>query len=147
MYKVSIFKNGVETHGKETLTLQEAEQWVLDKESESKPWGYLPKRWLNEKDVTEEEILLSIDSRIVDLGGQTETEYFFEAEYTYDIQDISSQKQQEEANQDLLRFLKDTDWKVLRHRDQVDSGSTTSLTDQEYQSLLLDRQAARDSIV
>jgi len=43
--------------------------------------------------------------------------------------------------------LKATDWKVLRHRDQLaddSTGSSTSLSDNEYQALLLERQNIRD---
>lgn len=41
------------------------------------------------------------------------------------------------------RRLAATDWKVARHRDQVDSGQPTSLTEAEYQALLVERQAIR----
>ena len=37
-----------------------------------------------------------------------------------------------------------TDWMVTRHRDQVDSGVTTSLTNDQYKNLLIYRQALRD---
>ena len=40
--------------------------------------------------------------------------------------------------------LFETDWMVLRHRDQVEAGTTTSLTNQQYQNLLIYRQALRD---
>lgn len=46
-----------------------------------------------------------------------------------------------------LNFLNDTDWKVTRHRDQIAQGIQTSLTDDEYQQLLVDRQTARDSVI
>lgn len=39
--------------------------------------------------------------------------------------------------------LHSTDWKIIRHRDQIDSGGGTSLTDQEYQDLLIDRENIR----
>jgi len=43
--------------------------------------------------------------------------------------------------------LESSDWKVLRHRDQVDAGVTTSLTDEEYQALLTQRQTWRDGCI
>lgn len=43
--------------------------------------------------------------------------------------------------------LSQSDWKVIRHRDQIDAGATTSLTDEEYQQLLTDRQLWRDAII
>lgn len=46
-----------------------------------------------------------------------------------------------------LSFLNDTDWKVTRHRDQQAQGIETSLTDEEYNQLLVDRQNARDSVI
>jgi hypothetical protein len=40
--------------------------------------------------------------------------------------------------------LDDTDWKMLRHSDQLALGITTSLTDEEYQELLTSRQSWRE---
>nr|DAU52979.1 MAG TPA: hypothetical protein [Caudoviricetes sp.] len=48
---------------------------------------------------------------------------------------------------DALNFLNDTDWKVVRHRDQIAMGKDTSLSDEEYTQLLEQRQLARDSVV
>ncbi len=55
--------------------------------------------------------------------------------------------EQEIININAKQYLKDTDCMVLRHRYQVAAGQETSLTDVEYQQLLVDRQNARDSIV
>lgn len=44
---------------------------------------------------------------------------------------------------EAARRLAATDWKVLRHRDQLDAGEATSLTDEEYAALLTARQAIR----
>ncbi len=43
-----------------------------------------------------------------------------------------------------LEQLENTDWKVTRHRDQLASGITTSLTDENYQELLTSRQQWRE---
>jgi hypothetical protein len=40
--------------------------------------------------------------------------------------------------------LYETDWMVLRHRDQVEAGTATTLTNTQYQNLLIYRQALRD---
>ena len=40
--------------------------------------------------------------------------------------------------------LTKSDWKVIKHRDQVDDGITPDLTDEEYKSLLDERQSIRD---
>lgn len=58
----------------------------------------------------------------------------------------------EEINQIIInlearKFLNDTDWKVIRHRDQVNLGITTSLSNDEFLELLNQRQEARDKVV
>lgn len=40
--------------------------------------------------------------------------------------------------------LAKTDWIVIRHRDQIEGNFTTSLTQAEYEQLLIDRQYIRD---
>jgi hypothetical protein len=52
----------------------------------------------------------------------------------------------EKEKADAKQFLNDTDWKVIRHRDQVDAGVSTSLSEVEFAQLLTERQAARDKI-
>ncbi len=42
-------------------------------------------------------------------------------------------------------LLSQTDWKVIRHRDQLAAGAATDLTDTEYQDLLAARQQVRDT--
>lgn len=60
--------------------------------------------------------------------------------------EIEASSQAESAKATARQFLADSDWQVLRHRDQVDAGTPTSLTVEEFAQLLTDRQAARDSI-
>jgi homoserine kinase len=62
------------------------------------------------------------------------------------IIEIETSRTAELAKAEAVSFLSQTDWKVLRHRDQVDAGVSTNLTAEEYTQLLVDRQAARDSI-
>jgi hypothetical protein len=71
----------------------------------------------------------------------------FGEEFTYEVLDISNVLQQKLINDRSLEFLRSTDWKIIRHRDQVDSGIDTSLSREEYEILLKDRQSARDSVV
>ena len=54
---------------------------------------------------------------------------------------------QQAINAEALNFLSSTDWKVIRHRDQLAANIPTKLTDEEYQELLKQRQKARDSVV
>jgi len=43
-----------------------------------------------------------------------------------------------------IEFLKETDWIVARHRDQVELGVTTTLSEEEYNNLLVRRHDARE---
>jgi len=49
-------------------------------------------------------------------------------------------------NADATNYLTDTDWLVIRHRDQLALGQTTSLTNEQYLDLLAKRQAAREKV-
>ena len=40
-------------------------------------------------------------------------------------------------------FLNNTDWKVIRHREQLELGIETSLSAEEYLSLIIERQNKR----
>lgn len=44
-------------------------------------------------------------------------------------------------------FLNETDWQVVRHRDQLELGIETSLTNEEFFDLLRARQDSRDKII
>lgn len=57
------------------------------------------------------------------------------------------EKTQSELNTEALLFLSESDWQVVRHRDQLDSGTETSLTQVEYENILILRQQARESVV
>ncbi len=41
-------------------------------------------------------------------------------------------------------FLKDTDWKILRHKEQQELGIETSLNEEEYLELIIERQERRN---
>mgnify|MGYP003131972556 CR=1 FL=1 len=43
-----------------------------------------------------------------------------------------------------IRNLNNTDWKMIRHRDQLASEVSTTLTDEQYQELLTKRQSWRE---
>jgi hypothetical protein len=59
----------------------------------------------------------------------------------------NKQKLQHEENLQNQQFLKDTDWKATRHRDQLAMGTETSLSEAEYKELLAQRQQARERII
>lgn len=64
-----------------------------------------------------------------------------------ELQELAEINQVVTTTNTALNFLNDTDWKVTRHRDQQAQGIETSLTEKEYQQLLVDRQNARDSVI
>ena len=64
-----------------------------------------------------------------------------------ELQELAEINQVMTTTNTALNFLNDTDWKVTRHRDQQAQGIETSLTEEEYQQLLVDRQNARDSVI
>ena len=45
---------------------------------------------------------------------------------------------------EALKFLQNTDWKIMRHQEQKDLGITTSLSDNEYLELIKERQNRRN---
>ena len=60
-----------------------------------------------------------------------------------DIEELKSEKISEMKIQSY-KLLSETDWKVIRHRDQIDSNTTPSLSEAEYTSLLTNRKYIRD---
>jgi hypothetical protein len=60
--------------------------------------------------------------------------------------EIESSSVLEKEKAQAKQFLASTDWKVIRHRDQLDAEISTSLSSEEFSQLLLDRQIARDKI-
>ena len=54
----------------------------------------------------------------------------------------TAQDEQHNCNADYV-LLGTSDWKVLRHNDQIALGVPTTLTPEEFTALLSDRQAAR----
>jgi len=60
--------------------------------------------------------------------------------------EISAYLDSERVKAQARKLLADTDWKVIRHRDQLDAKLPTSLSEEQFIQLLKDRQAARDSI-
>lgn len=68
---------------------------------------------------------------------------FFQGKYVLATGEL---KEQLRINKESKALLSNTDWKVLRHIEQVEKNISTSLTQEEYQTLLNERQKARESI-
>jgi hypothetical protein len=62
------------------------------------------------------------------------------------MSEIEAQSLSEKEKAEAKQFLNDTDWKVIRHRDQLEMNMTTSMTSEEFDQLLIDRQMARNKI-
>jgi hypothetical protein len=130
-YTASIFKNNVLTNKGYFESEVERAEW-LSKHIAKNTFG-LPER---------PELALNEET-----GEMEPTGVILPAEYTIQINDITAQVEQENINQEARQFLSSTDWKVLRHNDQVALGVTTSLTQEEFQLLLNERQLARQRVV
>lgn len=63
------------------------------------------------------------------------------------ITQVKVSKDQKAINVEALKYLQDTDYMVLRHRDQQELGITPSMSAEEFQELLMLRQAARSKVV
>ena len=50
-------------------------------------------------------------------------------------------------NQTSRQYLKNSDWLVIRHRDQLALGIKTTLSDEEYLNILKKRQLERERVV
>lgn len=59
----------------------------------------------------------------------------------------AAQVEQERINAEAKKFLSETDWKCQRHVDQKALGISPSLSEEEFQALLLARQEARNRIM
>ena len=65
---------------------------------------------------------------------------FLNGEWVIDADSYFFELDKKEAEQ----FLKNTDWKILRHKEQEELGVKTSLTQEEYLELITERQHRRN---
>lgn len=90
--------------------------------------------------IIQKENILVLDGKIVDKEAYT----FINGKYIKRDYDL---EKQQTINKQARKYLKDTDWLVLRHRDQIALGLDTSLTAVEYKELLQKRQEARSQVI
>lgn len=90
--------------------------------------------------IIQKENILVLDGKIVDKEAYT----FINGKYIKRDYDL---EKQQTINKQARKYLKDTDWLVLRHRDQIALSLDTSLTDVEYKELLRKRQEARSKVI
>ena len=144
-FKVSI-KNlsNIETHAGEFENQELAQAWISEQQFKERPWSYVKDgEYSSQQDGA---VDTEVVSRVDGLGNE-HLVYIVPEQYTIDIIDQSAKLAVKESNDNNLKFLSDSDWKVLRHRDQLELNIPTSLDHGEYEKLLEDRQNARDSIV
>lgn len=98
-----------------------------------------PVKIIEYTDNTPKEFIALIDGKICDSRNHV----YFQGKYIPATEEI---KEQLRVNKELKAFLTNTDWKTLRHMEQVEKNIPTSLTQEEYQALLDERQKARESI-
>lgn len=69
-----------------------------------------------------------------------EQSIFINNEWVINADDYFSRLDKTEAE----KFLKETDWKILRHKEQQELGVETSLSEEEYLDLIIERQERRN---
>ena len=87
-----------------------------------------------------QERLIYVDGKVADMNNYT----FINGKYVKKTKAIENLLN---TNDEAKHYLNDTDWLVIRHRDQLALGQTTSLTNEQYLDLLTKRQAARERVV
>lgn len=131
MIKVTVKNLNQEiTHVSSWSSQEEAEQWFSQGESHS--WFGKPERWVleDEEDISsaldtrqavllpENEIINEETGEITIVPAETITEYKLPAQYSVEYEDISAQLEQEQVNEESLKYLADTDWYILREADE-----------------------------
>jgi hypothetical protein len=143
MIKISILKDGQLTNGGEFETQELADAWLAKHEGLG---TFGQKAGTREIQAEVSPVVLAEDgSELVPAVYETQIEEV--PGYVVVIEDITAKLEQEKANAEAQAFLDGTDWQVLRHRDQQELGLATSLTSQEFNELLQQRQAAREAII
>jgi hypothetical protein len=143
MFNIKIYRNSVVTNEATFSTEEELHSWLSNHESQG---NFGQKAQSIEQQV-------EVAPAVIDEEGNEVVPALFETQvvevpgYTVEITDLTAQLEQEKANAEAEAFLAGSDWKVIRHRDQQELGIATSLTGEEFQSLLQERQMARASIV
>ena len=86
------------------------------------------------------ERIIYVDGKVTDMNNYV----FINGKYVKKTRAIENLLN---TNDEAKHYLNDTDWLVIRHRDQLALGQTTSLTNEQYLDLLTKRQAARERVV
>lgn len=144
MIQVSIKKQEQITNQASFPSREEALAWLAHHES-MKSFGQ-PKQIVQQQ-IELSPAVIAEDGSVLQEAVTEMQEVELAGEYEVEITDISAKLEQEKANAEAQKFLDSSDWKVLRHRDQQELGLATSLSSEEFQELLRQRQMAREAIV
>jgi hypothetical protein len=168
MFLISIIKNSVVTNQAQFEDMEKLNEW-LSKHESMKTFGqpaYTTEQQIELiPAVYETQSVLVKEAVVAEDGTELEPAQFEEqqvlvapavlgtqtaqvaGEYEVVIEDITAKLEQARINEESQKFLNETDWKVLRHRDQLEANIPTSLSPLEYQDLLQARQSARATII
>ena len=144
MIQISIKKQKQITNQASFPTREEALAWLAHHEG-MKTFGQ-PKQIVQQQ-IELSPAVLAEDGSVLQEAVTEMQEVELAGEYEVEIVDISAQLEQDKTNAEAKQFLNDTDKFVIRHRDQKELGIPTKLSEEEYQALLVARQAARDRVV
>ena len=86
-----------------------------------------------------QERIIYVDGKVADMNNYV----FINGKYIKKTKAIENLLN---TNDEAKRYLNDTDWLVIRHRDQLALGQITSLSNEQYLDLLAKRQAAREKV-
>lgn len=143
MIIVSIKKDGQVTNQGSFDSMQAGQEWLAYHEG-LKTFG-------QKAEVIQQQVETQpavIDEQGVEISpAQYEMQEISIPGYEVEIEDKSAELAQQAINAEAQKFLDGSDWKVLRHRDQQELGLATSLSSEEFQELLRQRQMAREAIV
>ena len=131
MKRISIFKKNILTNKAQFETQSEVDTW-LAKHIAKNTFG-LPER---------PELMLEEAT-----GEMIPTGNILPAEYTIEITDISEQIELQKQSEEALRFLNQSDFKVLRHLRQKALNLPLSLSEEEYLALEQQRHEASKKVI
>ena len=144
MIKISIKKQEQITNQGLFPSMEEAQAWLAKHEG-MKSFGQ-PKHTVQQQ-VELSPAVIAEDGSVLQEAVTEMQEIEIAGDYVVEIEDISAKLQQEQINAEALKFLADTDFKVLRHIRQKALGQQLSLSEEEYLVLEQQRSDAAASIV
>lgn len=124
MLKVQIKRQSNVTHEAQFTSQAEVDQWIAQCEA-VEAWGK-PERWLQDTPLaplSEKEKAKAKEVRVREVLGENVTEYRFDAEYSIDIKDITTEVKAEKDKKDKkdkdrkyrVTSLKAIDWAKIKN--------------------------------